>query len=72
MDPLQALRDSAEALGVGDFDRALERLFAYYQWRVKGGFEPDNININGKRGDDHAETLANQILDYMPKREARK
>ncbi len=58
MDPEAALEEAAYALDHGEVLTAVERLFGYYQWRVKGGYQPKN-------GDREAEDLAAAILDAI-------
>lgn len=63
MDPVAALRRVMQALLDKNAREACEGLFAYYHWRVKGGFEPrQNLPQNG---DTLAETLAARVLDMM-------
>jgi len=59
MDPLQTLLDWAEALGYPDFSKAAALLNCYYQWRLKGGFEPRTLT--DKLGDVVANDLGNQL-----------
>jgi hypothetical protein len=42
--------------------QSLEALFDYYNWRVRGGFEPA---VDGERGDVLAYNLACDVLDGM-------
>lgn len=55
MDPVVCLQRCEEALAGNDPALGLDRLFDYYRWRVKGGFEP-------LQGDFRALKLENQIL----------
>lgn len=64
MDPkatLQALRD---AIDDGDYASAVQTLINYYQWRLRGGFEPDG-------GDSLADLLGNRLCDAMERAEER-
>ena len=60
MDPLETLgmcRDALEPDG-RDIGVALYTLLEYYQWRVKGGFEP-------AFGDARADKLGGQLLEQV-------
>jgi hypothetical protein len=43
LDPIACLRDCRDALdcAVPDYDFAAECLANYFEWRARGGFEPD-------------------------------
>lgn len=64
MDPKQALIDCLKAIRDGDKDEAYQSLISYYQWRIKGGFEPTGIpGGHGWEGDVCAENLAVVLAD---------
>lgn len=55
MDPQSTLEELEDCIDDKDYPGAVERLAAYYQWRLSGGFEP----VKGhKRGDEWAAQLA--------------
>lgn len=59
MDPESTLNELDECIDTLDFTGAVERLAAYYQWRLKGGFEP----LSG--GDITAERLAARLATKL-------
>lgn len=62
MDPLECLRRALRAQQNAEYMQSLEALFDYYNWRVRGGFEPA---VDGERGDVLAYNLACDVLDGM-------
>ncbi len=58
MDPNATLKRLAAAIDSRDFADAVSALNDYYQWRVKGGFEPGT-------GDARADLLANRLADAL-------
>jgi len=63
MDPKEALRLTNEAIKSGNMTDALTHLFAYYHWRLRGGFAPCNTS------DELAATYAIAITDTVSERE---
>jgi len=62
MDPESTLCELEDCIDDNDFPGAVQRLAAYYQWRLSGGFEP----IEGsRRGDMVAERLAAKLADKL-------
>lgn len=55
MDPKATLRYCRDAIENQDYSLALNRLFGYYRWRIKGGAEP-------REGDFVASRRENDIL----------
>lgn len=50
MDPTACLLDAQTFIDqTGAYEDAAERLRAYFEWRIKGGFEPSDVG--GKSGD---------------------
>lgn len=58
MDPESTLSELEDCIDDNDFSGAVERLAAYYQWRLKGGFEPT-------WGDMTAESLAVRLAEKV-------
>lgn len=58
MDPVATLQRLRRAVQGRDYAEAVAALNDYYQWRVKGGFEPPS-------GDVRADGLANQLADLL-------
>lgn len=58
MDPEQTLVDLRNHISVGNFGSAVAALNAYYQWRLKGGYEPTN-------GDYRASEMAIVLTDDL-------
>lgn len=63
MDPKTCLENLAHALEGDQIGDAVEALNAYYQWRLKGGFEPPHCGSRGLPGDQYADELANDLCD---------
>lgn len=62
MDPYQVLFDCTDAVNEGYYVKAISKLNDYYQWRLKGGFEP---TVREKSGDAVADEIANTLIDKM-------
>lgn len=58
MDPLACLKRLQHAIDSAQYAEAVAALNDYYQWRVRGGFEPPS-------GDTLANTLANRLADSL-------
>lgn len=58
MDPQATLVVLEFCVNTGEWAAAVEALNRYYQWRVKGGFEPPG-------GDARADKLANRLADRL-------
>lgn len=58
MDPEAVLKRAADEFRHCQWGEVATALFEYYQWRVKGGFEP-------KDGDTRAESLSNRVIDKL-------
>lgn len=58
MDPKATLQRLLAAMQKRDYADAVAALNDYYQWRVKGGFEPP-------RGDECADNCANLLADAL-------
>lgn len=54
MDPKECLRIADQSISDLAFDNARIHLSEYWQWRHKGGFEPNEVAGTTKRGDDFA------------------
>lgn len=53
MDPLQCLIDLDQAISDGRYSDAIMYLKSYYEWRIKGGYEPKNcLPISKNQGGD--------------------
>jgi hypothetical protein len=62
MDPEACLLRLTIAIDTGNFAEAVAALNDYYQWRVKGGFEP---KVREVRGDVFADNMANKLADKL-------
>jgi len=62
MDPLATLLRLQISTDANDWVAAIGALNDYYQWRLKGGFEPRWATF---RGDTYADTWANKLMDRM-------
>jgi hypothetical protein len=58
MDPQATINQLRYAVHERQYSRAVELLTAYYEWRIKGGFEPLN-------GDQRVAVLSNQLQDAL-------
>lgn len=58
MDPVAALAEAGDLIEDGDWAEALDRLAGYFEWRLKGGFQPP-------RGDERALALQRKICDSI-------
>ncbi len=58
MDPVACLAEAKVFYDDDEFSQALARLADYFEWRLKGGFQPP-------RGDIKALALQNLICDCM-------
>ena len=68
MGPVEALRSLRHAIDDQEWTNAVGALNNYYQWRLKGGYEPTVRWMSGINayGDSYADTLANELQDKMP------
>lgn len=70
MDP-QATLNNAEIAFVTDLEECAELLAAYFEWRLKGGFQPkdgdekalDLLRRIGELGQEQADELVDKILE---------
>ncbi len=58
MDPEASLENTQRSINRCDSAAAFETLIAYYQWRLRGGFQPLN-------GDQRAEQLSAALADLL-------
>ena len=58
MDPEATIQQLTDALRSEDYAKAVTLVAAYYQWRLRGGFEPEN-------GDSRIETIVNQLAETL-------
>jgi hypothetical protein len=65
MDPLKTLMDAHQAVIDGDTAKAVDNLNTYYQWRLKGGYEPHGPIRNATNGDVIADRIATALLDSL-------
>jgi hypothetical protein len=68
MDPLATLRRLRDSIDARDYTDAVGALNEYYQWRLKGGFEPTVTweTRHNTKGDRYADALAIRLQDLMP------
>lgn len=66
MDPKATLLQCDQAISDGDYPLAVELLNAYYQWRLRDGFQPVDMP-SGKhgRGDQFADYCATRLMDHV-------
>jgi hypothetical protein len=62
MDPVATLQMLDDSVDSGLWHQAVEALDAYYQWRLKGGFEPV---MDGTRGDLFASNRADELAEQL-------
>ena len=48
MDPLLTLEYAIAAFQSGDIEECSDLLSDYFNWRIKGGFEPHDVQVNGE------------------------
>jgi len=63
MDPKETLRLALSAYIMYDDNEVLQHLTNYFQWRLKGGFEPQKIQNQNINGDDFALRIMANIED---------
>jgi hypothetical protein len=62
MDPRVTIVEIDEAIEQENFGVAIERLVAYYEWRLRGGLQPRNYSIGG---DEHVKQLAHTLIEAI-------
>lgn len=70
MDPMKCLVDLDQAISDNNFPLAVQLLDSYYQWRLRGGLEPNRIDIakitqNYYHGDSYASYCAFRLVDNI-------
>ena len=72
MDPKQVLIEADQCVSNWDTAGAVEHLNAYYQWRLRGGFQPymDPAHFGAfqVKGDTFADQIATRLCDSLDRR----